>query len=107
MALQNACMTVASAPGTGCTIALGSVYSIGGFSSFDTAGAVNGTIIQYAIIDGQNLEYAIGTYTSAANGGPSLTRSTISSFINGVSHGTAPLNLSANSIITGNLTGSN
>ena len=69
--LDRVQMTVASAPGTG-SIALGS--AVASFQTFAAAGASNGDTTPYLILDGNNWEFGVGTYSSS---GPTLARTTI------------------------------
>lgn len=97
--LNMVCMSVASAPGTGSTISLGSVSTSSGFGAgvldFASAGAVNGVAYRYVINDGNNREEAWGIYSSS---GPSITRNTIIASVNGVVQ-TTPISASASAII--------
>lgn len=95
--LNRARMSVASAPGTG-SIALGSAAS--GFQSFSSAGATTGDTFSYVAEDGLNWEIGTGTYSSS---GPSLARTTITQTSAG---GTSPLTLSASTIVTATIRGS-
>ena len=80
-------MTTATT-GTG-TITLGSAKA--GYLSFAEAGIANSDTVNYVIVDGDNFEMGIGTYTSA---GTTLSRDTVVvSKISGVS-GTTKLTLS-------------
>lgn len=47
------------------------VSTIGNFLTFALAGATNGDVVDYCILDGSNSEVGFGTYNSA---GPTLTR---------------------------------
>jgi hypothetical protein len=92
--LDNASMTVASAPGTGpATLAA----AVAGFQTFAAAGVTNGATISYAIQDVNNVwEYGHGTYSST---GPTLTRTTIL----GSSSGGAAVALTSNATVTAGL----
>lgn len=88
--------TVASAPGTG-VVTLGAAVAT--YTTFANAGIQNGETVYYTIVDGNNRERGIGTYSST---GPTLTRTWIQAKIeNGVysdNPGTG-LDLSATAIV--------
>lgn len=86
-------MTVASAPGTGTTISLGSALSQAGMLSFAGAGGVVGGTYYYQINDGPNMEICYGVL-----GLTSITRTTIYAASGGVGQ-TTPINASANAIL--------
>jgi hypothetical protein len=91
--LDRASMTVASPPGTAAA-ALNA--AVAGYQTFAAAGATNGAVISYFIVDGANWEYGHGTYSSS---GPTLTRTTIL----GSSNGGAAINASSGAIVTAGL----
>lgn len=79
--------------GTG-TITLGSART--GYGTFAEAGVANGNVVSYTIIDGNDFEIGIGTYTSA---GTTLSRDTVTfSKIAGVA-GTSKISLSGNATV--------
>ena len=80
--------------GTG-TISLGSPIRAD-YCSPDEAGATNGSTLIYCAIDGTDVEYGIGTYTTS---GATLSRDTVlKSRISGVA-GTSKINLSGNATV--------
>lgn len=83
-------MTVASAPGTGATVALGS--PVAGNQAF-AATFADGDTLDYTLLDGNNWECGIGTYNAGAN---TLTRATTP---DDSSNGGAPINASQNTIV--------
>ena len=68
-------MNVSTAPGTGSTIALGTAAAIGGitFLTFAQAGATNGVIVDYSILDVNGVETGTAIYSTT---GPQLTSRT-------------------------------
>lgn len=80
-------MTTATT-GTG-TIVLGSAVSP--YLTFASAGAVNGDVISYSIVDGSNSEIGTGTYSSA---GPTLTRNVTTS-----TNANAAISLSGSAVV--------
>lgn len=71
---NRAKMTVASAPGTGPSIALGT--AVAGFQSFSAAGVANGDTVSYALEDGTNFEIGTGTFNLSAG---TLSRTVVAS----------------------------
>lgn len=92
--LNLAIMTVSSAPGTGATIGLSAAATINGtlFLTFAQAGAVNGTVLDYSILDTGASEIGTATYSTT---GPSLTGRTPTSSTNS----NAAINASAGALI--------
>lgn len=72
--LNLARMTVASAPGTGGSVAMSA--AVPGYLTFDLAGAVDGRTYRYAIRDGVNRELSSGVYTASTK---TLTRTVLKS----------------------------
>jgi hypothetical protein len=81
-------VAVASAPGTGAAT-LGAATNA--FQSFTAAGASNGDTFPYLILDGNNWEIGVGTYSST---GPTVTRTTLTASSTG-----SPINFTANAIV--------
>jgi len=92
--LNLAIMTVSSAPGTGATIGLSAAATINGtlFLTFAQAGAVNGTVLDYSILDTGASEIGTATYSTT---GPSLTGRTPTNSTNS----NAAINASAGALI--------
>lgn len=88
-------MNVSTAPGTGSTIALGTAAAIGGitFLTFAQAGATNGVIVDYSILDVNGVETGTAIYSTT---GPSLTSRTPTTS----SNANAAINASAASTVS-------
>ncbi len=87
-------MTVNGAPGTG-SITLGSARSSDRLT-FAEAGVGNGDVVSYVVEDAGNIEYGIGTYTSATT---TLSRDTVrASKIAGVA-GTSKITLTVGAVV--------
>lgn len=82
-----AVMTVSSAPGTTANIPLGSAAVIGGvtYVSFAVAGATNGTVLDYSILDPINSGSEIGFATYSSTNGTLLINRTPTVSTNGSS----------------------
>jgi hypothetical protein len=80
--------------GTG-TITLGSATS-NAYFTFAEAGVADATVVSYCIEDGTDVEFGIGTYTTA---GTTLSRDTVTASKVGGTAGTSKLNLSGSAIV--------
>lgn len=79
--------TVASAPGTGSTIALSGTAVSGPYLKWSDAGAVNGATYRIMILDGNNREEATAVYNSSGN--QFTSRTTLIASVNGTKQTTA------------------
>lgn len=89
--LNLARMTVASAPGTGGSVAMSA--AVPGYLTFDLAGAVDGRTYRYGIRDGVNREISSGVYTASTK---TLTRSVLWS-----TNSNAAINATINAVVAG------
>lgn len=91
--LYNRAWVNTTTAGTG-TVTLGTART--GYFTFAEAGVQNGDVVSYVIEDGDDVEFGIGTYTSA---GTTLSRDTVTaSKIAGVV-GTSKISLSGNATV--------
>lgn len=80
--------------GTG-TVTLGAATSTAYFT-FAEAGVPNATVVSYVIEDGNDVEFGVGTYTSA---GTTLSRDTVTASKIGGTAGTSKINLSGAAVV--------
>ena len=85
--------------GTG-TITLGSAET--GYFTFAEAGVGNGDTVSYTILDGNDFEIGVGTYTSS---GTTLSRDTVVASKIGGTAGTSKINLSGSATVFVTITG--
>lgn len=85
--------------GTG-TITLGSAQT--GYFTFAEAGVSDGDTVSYTLLDGNDFEIGVGTYTSS---GTTLSRDTVIASKIGGTAGTSKINLSGSATVFVTITG--